>query len=58
MRGGKGQFGNQGGRTITTRLNHKEDICLFVLGTGQAGGSLRSGLSRIAGLQDTMHKCT
>lgn len=37
MRGGKRQFGNQGGRTITTRLNHKEVIFLFSLGAGQAG---------------------
>ena len=36
-RGEKRQFGNQGGRTITTRLNHKEDIFLFCLGAGQAG---------------------
>lgn len=33
--GGKRQFGNQGGRTITTRLNHKEVIFLFCLGAGQ-----------------------
>jgi len=37
MRGGKRQFGNQGGRTITTRMNHKEVILLFCLGEGQAG---------------------
>lgn len=37
MRRGKRQFGNQGGRTITTRLNHKEVIFLFCLGAGQAG---------------------
>lgn len=30
MKGGKRQFGNQGGRTIT-RLNHKEVIFLFCL---------------------------
>lgn len=37
MRGGKTQLGNQGGRTITTRLNHKEVILLFCLGVGQEG---------------------
>lgn len=29
MKRGKGQFGNQGGRTITIRLNHKEVIFLL-----------------------------
>lgn len=36
MREGKRQFGNLGGRTITTRLNHKEAIFLFCLGGGQS----------------------
>ena len=31
------QFGNQGGRTIITRLNHKEVIFLLCLGAGQKG---------------------
>lgn len=52
----KRQFGNQGVQTITTRLNHKEVICLFCLGAGQAE-VFCGGLRWIAGLQDTMHNC-
>lgn len=37
MRGERRQFGNQGGRTIITRLNHKEVIFLFCLDAGQEG---------------------
>lgn len=48
-KGGKRQFGNQGGRT-TRRVNHKEVIFLFCLGTGQAGELVCGGPSRIAGV--------